>query len=203
MKKFSVFLAALILFSSFCLPVKRVDACTSAYFQWTWNTDIVDLDSLDVYVYTNKYFSLVSTYCRTWNRCLSSVHISTVTRQTETTAKHEGNINVYQKDLTGSTVGMTRIYRKVLGVWVSLPFTTSKKVGQARIFLDKDLQTGSNVQTIRTIIHEFGHAFALRHPTEVGCNETCIMQQGSSGYGAMQTYLATHDTNNFKKKWGN
>lgn len=200
MKKFSVFLAALILLSSLYLPPKRVDACTSAYFQWTWNTDLVDFD---VYVYTNKCFSLVSTYCRTWNRILSNVHISTVSRQTETTAKHEGNINVYQKDLTGSTVGLTRIYRKVLGAWVSLPITTNKKVGQARIFLDKDLPTGSNVQTIRTIIHEFGHAFALRHPIEVGCNETCIMQQGGSGYGAMQTYLEAHDRNNFKKKWGN
>lgn len=176
-------------------------ACTTAYYSWTWDNSI-DMSNLTVQVYSSDFSETVTTNALVAWSMITPIYVSHVNYSSSITSGNIEVINVHKQELTGTTVGQTRLYRKnFFGTYVESSISsTNTDICQARIYLDPSLLTSSDEQRARTVTHEMGHAFGMMHPILNNCETECIMQQGGSGFGT--NTIQQHDRNNMIAKWG-
>lgn len=109
-------------------------------------------------------------------------------------------IRVIGAKLKNSTMATTAMYKKLLGVDVSVNFWSyTGVISKMVIAMDTrgdGLLSKSPSQKTKTFLHEVGHTLCLDHPN---CGSTAIMQQGFSSPAALT--IQTHDKNNLKAKW--
>lgn len=198
-KLFGVVLCSVFLLTS-CLPIE-VSACTKAYYDWTWDNSI-NMKNLSIRVYSSNFADTVSVEAlNAWNM-ITPIFVHYVNYGSNITSGNIETINVHEKDLTGTTIGQTHLYRKgSIGQYVESSISSSNKdICQARIYLDSSLLNTTDAKKAKTITHELGHAFGMMHPIINGCEVECIMQQNKSGFAS--TEIKQHDKNNMIAKWG-
>lgn len=200
LKKFLLVCVLMIVFNS---SIFSAEACTNAYFSWTWNNS-VDSYALTVNNYSTDFYNQISASdcVFVWNNISSNIRISSYTYggMGNIEEDYSGDINLYSSDLPGDILGITDLYKNLVGSYVPVSPMSGEKIIHARIQLDTSLLNEQSGWKNCTIIHEIGHALALRHPIEVNCTSRCVMQQASSSY--VTTTIATHDQNNLRAKWG-
>ncbi|MCD7784357.1 MAG: hypothetical protein LUH18_02045 [Oscillospiraceae bacterium] len=180
----------------------QVNACTNAYYSWTW-MDGIDMSNLSASVYTSNYCDVTTVNAMfAWNY-ISSVIITSINfyddDDDETFARSD--INVYEADLTGTIIGQTLLYTETSSGYSRVSISsTGAIVSQVRIYLDPSLMNTTDEWRAKTLTHEIGHALALKHPILVDCTSQCVMQQNSSGYAT--STIQQHDINNLIAKWG-
>lgn len=182
------------------LPMS-VRACTNAYYNWTWD-DSIDMSNLTVQIYSSDFNESTTTNALfEWNM-LTPIYVRRVNYSSNINSGNIEAINVHELDLTGTTIGQTRIYRKnFLGLYVESSISSEyPDICQARIYLDPSLFGTYSHLRADTVTHEMGHAFGLMHPILKNCEERCIMQQSSSGFSA--STIQPHDEDNIIAKWG-
>lgn len=201
MKKIIVYCLCLSLVLS-PVMILRTDACTTAYFGFVWS---VNTKSFSLRFGVPKYFgdSYLASALNAWNGISSQIRIGSITLQENNAGANDKDINFHENELTGSTIGLTHLYRKTpLGYYVETFDVDGEVIAQVRIDLSPTLSTLSPQWRAKTITHKLGHAIGLCHPTDKKCQQICIMQQGQDGTLASPT-VTQHDRNNLIAKWGN
>lgn len=182
-----------------------VNACTQAYFNWTWNSS-VDPTSLSVRNYSVDLYNHMSfsTHIAVWNGISSNIRLQsyTLAGNGDIQEDYDGDINLYLVDnLAGDILGITDVYKNLVGSYIPINPNSTEKVIHARIAFNESLLGEYEDLLKSTVIHEVGHAIGLCHPSDVGCYSRCIMQPGNSSY--ITDTIAAHDRNNLRAKWGN
>lgn len=182
-----------------CICTQSAYACTAATFGLEWDSSI-DTKNFTVNIYA-PYFATNVTNCGyNWNGISSQVNVSNVYSYDANTDPYTQDISIFQKDLSGTTIGRTYFYKKGIFGWTEVG-TTSSGIKLSRIALDSALLNDSDAFIEKVITHELGHAFGLCHPIEVNCTAYAVMQQSSTNYWAYT--IQPHDRNNLIAKWGN
>lgn len=201
MKKIFAAIAIVLLVGSMALNAAK--ACTTAYFAWTWDSS-VDTEALSVKMYSTDFYNAINSLARIfcWNGISSKIHVI-IYSSGANSMDNAANINFHSVEIPGGAIGLTHIYKKnIFGNFVEIYNSSSnEKVAQVRIDLHPVLLNATEEERGRTVTHELGHAFALKHPVSNDCTARCIMQQTDSGYAS--NMIAQHDRNNLTTKWGN
>lgn len=82
------------------------------------------------------------------------------------------------------------------GVFLHFLLLMSKLLFELLFFKDFQFEASSVARQQKTLIHEVGHAFGLKHPT---CDDRAIMLQGYSPPTALT--IQKHDEYNLKAKY--
>ena len=182
--------------------VESASACSGAYYGWTW-ANKKNQTGLNVKMCSSDFYNNLdaSRSIFTWNGISSKVKISQYSYSAN--SSNTADINIHSEKFTGSTIGITRLYKITgPGNYVEVPISSRNiNIAQARIGLSPSLLGSSNsTQRYKTVIHEVGHALALMHPVLNNCTERAVMQQSSTSYAA--TAITQHDRKNLIAKWG-
>lgn len=201
MKKRTIACALCFILAMLPLLSLSADACTNAYYGFTWTSDVrLSMLTLrlncpefrDLNYSTNPFFA--------WNNISSKIYVKSYICGPGETDLNDYPINIHKAALTGSTIGQTHLYKKnIFGVLVETT-NLNAEIVQVRIELSPTLLTMEPQWAGKTITHELGHAFGLMHPLLNECKTTCIMQQSNSGFAS--TTVTQHDKNNLINKWG-
>ena len=199
-RKVPVLAVLFLIVSMMC--VESSFACSKAYYGWTW-ADNKNASGLTVKMCSSEFYNNLSASNSifTWNGISSKVKISSYSYSGD--SSNTADINIRSANLTGTTIGVTHIYKKnVLGGYTEVSISSSNaKIAQARIELSPSLlSANSSTQRYKTVIHEIGHALALMHPVLINCTNRAVLQQSSTSYSA--TTIVQHDRTNLIAKWG-
>lgn len=193
MKKTTLLLLFFILLSiSF---VSNIYADNNDYFPFTWG---IATNNLTIQDFTTTFDDKVTAVWNSWNSIDSNVWISSYTWNADM-KDEKCNIKIYEDNLTGTTIGITKFYNDVWYGWSEVQWNYTETIEMSKIYLDNasdGLGTLTDTWIKKTIIHEIGHALAMSHPD---CGSDALMQQGQSS--PAKSTIQQHDKDNLKAKW--
>lgn len=174
------------------------NACTISYNPWVWDSSVTPT-ALSVKLCSSQYQNSLSSSNSifVWNGISSGIRITSYTAAADS-ATMDADINMQFGTLSNGVWGRTRYYTRnpATGTLMEVSNTTIS-VLQVRLTFSENIFDDGTAYANRTVMHEMGHALALRHPT---CTASAVMHQRTSSYHAMT--IKQHDKDLLEEKWG-